>query len=122
MADDKKRDASAGAISGKTGVTLVKYNPETGVMEAQRMKRKSPWEKFKENPLIPIGGLATCGVLGGGMYFLRKGDSMNQQYAMRARVAAQAITVAALYYGFVMRGRQSDNATEEARQELRKLD
>ena len=55
MADDKKRDASAGAISGKTGVTLVKYNPETGVMEAQRMKRKSPWEKFKENPLIPIG-------------------------------------------------------------------
>jgi hypothetical protein len=62
-------------------------------------KRKTFWELCKEQPLVPIGMLATVGILFGGLYSMAVADRNRSQKFMRARVTAQALTVAiASYY------------------------
>lgn len=58
------------------------------------------WRKSKEEPLVPLGVLATTGALTMAILSFRKRQSWNMQYWMRARVAAQAFTVGAMcvYY------------------------
>ena len=50
--------------------------------------------KSKEQPLVPLGALATLSCLGMGLFNLYKGDKSRQQFFMRGRVAAQGFTIA----------------------------
>lgn len=52
-----------------------------------------------EQPLIPIGAVATVGFLLAGLRSFRAGNKAHSQLMMRGRVAAQAFTVVAIYFG-----------------------
>uniref|UniRef100_A0A1J3CSA7 RING-H2 finger protein ATL48 n=1 Tax=Noccaea caerulescens TaxID=107243 RepID=A0A1J3CSA7_NOCCA len=61
-------------------------------------------KKRVRNPLVPLGALATAGVLTAGLISFRRGNSQMGQVLMRARVVVQGATVAlmvgtAYYYG-----------------------
>ncbi|XP_014240893.1 HIG1 domain family member 2A, mitochondrial [Cimex lectularius] len=58
--------------------------------------------KFKENPFVPIGALATAACLFYGVRNFYKGNTKNSQLMMRARVVAQGLTVAALVGGILL--------------------
>lgn len=61
----------------------------------QKMKRRA-----REEPLVPLGCLATAAVLVGGLAsFRRAADAATQQKFMRARVVAQGATVIAMSLG-----------------------
>lgn len=55
--------------------------------------------KFKQNPLVPVGAVATVGALTYGLFSFARGDTRMQQYMMRARVAAQGGTIVAVAGG-----------------------
>lgn len=59
-----------------------------------RLKRKT-----MEEPLVPLGLLATTTCLLLGFSSFRKGDAVRSQLMMRARVAAQGFTVLAFVGG-----------------------
>jgi len=56
-------------------------------------------QRMYEEPLVPLGVMATALMLLGGFGSFVKGNSANSQYFMRARVAAQGFTLAVLAYG-----------------------
>ncbi|XP_070153558.1 HIG1 domain family member 2A, mitochondrial [Polyergus mexicanus] len=58
--------------------------------------------KTRENPLVPIGCLATTAALSVGLVSFVKEKSQMQQYMMRARVGAQAFTIACIVVGFIL--------------------
>ncbi|EDV99677.1 HIG1 domain family member 2A, mitochondrial [Drosophila grimshawi] len=58
--------------------------------------------KIKENPLVPIGCLATTAALSAGLYNFRTGNRKMSQLMMRTRIAAQGFTVVALIVGVAM--------------------
>ncbi|KYM79276.1 PREDICTED: HIG1 domain family member 2A, mitochondrial [Atta cephalotes] len=58
--------------------------------------------KTRENPLVPIGTLATITALSIGLISFYKGKREMQQYMMRARVGAQAFTIVCMVVGFIM--------------------
>ncbi|KAH0922286.1 LOW QUALITY PROTEIN: hypothetical protein HID58_022304 [Brassica napus] len=63
-------------------------------------------KKRVRNPLVPLGALATAGVLTAGLISFRRGNSQLGQVLMRARVVVQGATVAlmvgtAYYYGLL---------------------
>jgi len=55
--------------------------------------------KFKENPWIPLGCLATCGALVMSAVKMRAGKSKSMNYWLRARVVLQGVTLVALVVG-----------------------
>ncbi|XP_063709432.1 HIG1 domain family member 2A, mitochondrial [Culicoides brevitarsis] len=55
--------------------------------------------KFKQNPFVPIGCLATAGALTYGLWSFRQGRRKMSQIMMRTRVVAQGFTVTALVLG-----------------------
>ncbi|XP_067635620.1 HIG1 domain family member 2A, mitochondrial [Eurosta solidaginis] len=57
--------------------------------------------KIKENPVVPIGCLATVGALAYGLHSFRNGNRRMSQLMMRTRIAAQGFTVVALIVGVV---------------------
>ncbi|CAA92488.1 HIG1 domain-containing protein [Caenorhabditis elegans] len=61
-------------------------------------------QKALNNPLVPLGMLATTGCLIGMMVATLRRSSRGAQYFMRGRVVAQGFTVAALVGGAVMFG------------------
>ncbi|CAH0555225.1 unnamed protein product [Brassicogethes aeneus] len=65
--------------------------------------------KFKENPFVPLGCLATSMALGYGLYTFKTGQRKMSQYMMRTRIAAQGLTVLALVMGIGM-GAQTQTA------------
>lgn len=85
------------------------------------------WRKSKEEPLVPLGVLATTGALTMAILSFRKRESWNMQYWMRARVAAQAFTVGAMcvyYYntkpGEVEKTRHLDETSAKREQREKK--
>ncbi|KAB5591771.1 hypothetical protein CTheo_4803 [Ceratobasidium theobromae] len=62
------------------------------------------WRKCKEQPLVPIGIVATCVALIGATKHLRAGDRTNFNRFLRFRVLAQGITVAACVAGTLVYG------------------
>ncbi|XP_011166197.1 HIG1 domain family member 2A, mitochondrial [Solenopsis invicta] len=64
------------------------------------------WQKAKrktqENPLVPIGALATVVALSVGLVSFYKGKRGMQQKMMRARVGAQAFTIICMVAGFIL--------------------
>ncbi|KAF4315743.1 hypothetical protein BBO99_00009125 [Phytophthora kernoviae] len=72
--------------------TMSAFPMETGW---QKMKRR-----VREEPLVPLGCLATAAVLVGGLAsFRRAADPAVQQKFMRLRVMAQGATVVAMSLG-----------------------
>ncbi|KAF5313317.1 hypothetical protein D9611_008491 [Ephemerocybe angulata] len=55
--------------------------------------------KVKENPYVPAGCLLTTGALIMSAVKMRKGESKQMNYWMRARVGLQGVTLAALVVG-----------------------
>lgn len=68
--------------------------------------------KTKENPLVPIGLLATVAILVNGVRSMTKGDRQMSQKMMRARVVAQGFTVAALVGGIMWSTMKKDKPKE----------
>lgn len=66
--------------------------------KAETQKEKF-MRKFKQNPFVPIGCLATAGALSYGLWNFRHGRYKMSQYMMRTRIAAQGFTVVALIAG-----------------------
>ncbi|XP_030754017.1 HIG1 domain family member 2A, mitochondrial [Sitophilus oryzae] len=58
--------------------------------------------KCSENPLVPIGTTATSAALIYGIWTFRTGQRKMSQYMMRTRVAAQAITIFAVVFGYIV--------------------
>ncbi|XP_043247882.1 HIG1 domain family member 2A, mitochondrial [Colletes gigas] len=58
--------------------------------------------KVGENPLVPLGCLATVSALMCGLYSFYNGNSQMSQYMMRVRVGAQAFTIFAMVTGFMV--------------------
>ncbi|XP_030379827.1 HIG1 domain family member 2A, mitochondrial [Scaptodrosophila lebanonensis] len=71
------------------------------VVEVETTKEKMQ-RKIKENPLVPLGCLATTAALTVGLYNFRTGNRQMSQLMMRTRIAAQGFTVLALIVGVVM--------------------
>ncbi|XP_016998597.1 HIG1 domain family member 2A, mitochondrial [Drosophila takahashii] len=71
------------------------------VAEVETTKEKLQ-RKIKENPLVPLGCLATTAALTAGLYNFRTGNRKMSQLMMRTRIAAQGFTVLALVAGVVM--------------------
>ncbi|KAH8303731.1 hypothetical protein KR018_008973 [Drosophila ironensis] len=71
------------------------------VVEMETTKEKL-MRKIKENPLVPIGCVATTAALTAGLYNFRTGNRKMSQLMMRSRIAAQGFTVLALIAGVVM--------------------
>nr|XP_054766347.1 HIG1 domain family member 2A, mitochondrial-like [Lytechinus pictus] len=59
-------------------------------------------KKVKQNPFVPIGCLATAGALTYGLVMFKRGNTARSQTMMRARVAAQGLTIAAVLVGVAM--------------------
>ncbi|EDV22925.1 uncharacterized protein TRIADDRAFT_17859, partial [Trichoplax adhaerens] len=58
--------------------------------------------KFKENPFVPLGMLATTVALSYGLVNFRRGDQKMSQMMMRARVGAQGATILAVIGGLLV--------------------
>ncbi|UZJ52463.1 hypothetical protein CBS101457_001783 [Exobasidium rhododendri] len=74
----------------------LKYNPDGSLIEAPKHKF---WRKMKEQPLVPIGSLLTCGALIVASHHLRTGNRAQFQKALRWRVGLQGVTVVAAMAG-----------------------
>ncbi|KAF8655732.1 hypothetical protein AX16_002969 [Volvariella volvacea WC 439] len=61
--------------------------------------REKATRKFKENPWVPLGSLATVGALVTAMVKMRRGQSKSFNNWLRVRVAAQGLTVVAIVAG-----------------------
>lgn len=61
--------------------------------------REKATRKFKENPWVPLGALATVGTFIVASVKLRQGESQKFNYWLRMRVAAQGLTIVALVVG-----------------------
>jgi hypothetical protein len=60
----------------------------------------SKFQKFYDEPLVPIGAFITALILIGGVANFTAGKNPKRsQYFMRARVVAQGFTLAAIAYG-----------------------
>lgn len=74
----------------------------------QQHEQESQYErltrKFKEEPFVPLGILATCTALFGASVALRKGNQNNANKFFRWRIYAQGFTVAAMVAGSVYYG------------------
>ncbi|XP_074068442.1 HIG1 domain family member 2A, mitochondrial [Macrotis lagotis] len=63
--------------------------------------------KIRENPVVPIGCLATAGALSYGLYCFHRGNSQRSQLMMRTRILAQGFTVMAILGGLVVSAMKS---------------
>jgi len=66
-----------------------KQSPEVEI----RTRPKSLWGSVRRDPLPFAGALITVGILGTGFYAFLKGKTRMSQNMMRARIAAQTITI-----------------------------
>jgi hypothetical protein len=76
---------------------MLSYYDELSEKKAQQMNNVLRMAKY--NPLVPLGCLATMGVLMNGIWAMRKNDRAKSQRMMRYRVAAQGTTIIALVVG-----------------------
>ncbi|XP_051834951.1 HIG1 domain family member 2A, mitochondrial [Antechinus flavipes] len=63
--------------------------------------------KIRENPVVPLGCLATAGALSYGLYCFHRGNSQRSQLMMRTRILAQGFTVVAILGGLVVSAMKS---------------
>ncbi|KAG8234205.1 hypothetical protein J437_LFUL013802 [Ladona fulva] len=78
------------------------HNEVSGPQTFDETSKEKLIRKIKDNPLVPIGCLATAGALSYGLWSFRTGNRKMSQYMMRTRIAAQGFTLVALVVGIVM--------------------
>eukprot|EP00850_Spirogloea_muscicola_P023496 SM000362S13783 [mRNA] locus=s362:52348:52907:+ [translate_table: standard] len=61
----------------------------------------------KRNPLVPLGAVATAGVLVAGLVAFKQGKYGRSQQLMRARVGVQAATICLMVATVLIGGRQA---------------
>ncbi len=76
---------------------MLSYYDEVNEKKAQQVNNVLRMAKY--NPFVPLGCLATIGVLMNGIWAMRKNDRAKSQRMMRYRVAAQGTTIIALVVG-----------------------
>ncbi|KAA1471942.1 hypothetical protein DENSPDRAFT_871860 [Dentipellis sp. KUC8613] len=75
--------------------------------------------KFKQEPLVPLGALATTVALIIAANKLRKGESRSLNTWLRVRIVAQGLTVAAVVAGTYVYGKKLEPAPAAAQAEVR---
>ncbi|KAJ1899321.1 Respiratory supercomplex factor 1, mitochondrial [Coemansia sp. IMI 209127] len=81
---------------------------------------KSITDRFKEEPLIPLGVAATVGAFTFASWGLFRGNMKNMQLGMRGRVVMQGLTVGALaWYGLYA---ATSSTTKKRREDVREID
>ncbi|RDD40530.1 HIG1 domain family member 2A, mitochondrial [Trichoplax sp. H2] len=85
--------------------------PNTQTDSNALMIEETPFQKllrkFKENPFVPLGMLATTVALSYGLVNFRRGDQKMSQMMMRARVGAQGATILAVIGGLLVSGQRT---------------
>ncbi|CAF0963185.1 unnamed protein product [Didymodactylos carnosus] len=66
-------------------------------------------DRAKQNPIIPIGMLATVAALVLGLRAMKRGDKMQSQYYMRARIGAQGVTILTVIASIMYAGYQQND-------------
>ncbi|XP_076651646.1 HIG1 domain family member 2A, mitochondrial [Halictus rubicundus] len=64
--------------------------------------------KTKENPLVPLGTVATLSALTIGLWHFYVGNTKMSQYMMRARVGAQGFTLLSIVAGLLLTARKQE--------------
>ncbi|RZB39159.1 HIG1 domain family member 2A, mitochondrial [Asbolus verrucosus] len=77
----------------------IKLQDEMDSLNPTETRKEKLYRKISENPLVPIGCLATTAALCYGLWNFRLGNKQMSQYMMRTRIAAQGFTVVALIIG-----------------------
>ncbi|KAG6889650.1 hypothetical protein C0995_015766 [Termitomyces sp. Mi166 len=85
--------------------------PKPHPVPATETYREKAARKFKENPWVPLGSLATVGALVVAMVKMRRGQSKSFNQWLRVRVAAQGLTVVAICAGTWSSMRSKDKAS-----------
>ena len=85
------------------------------------------WRKIRQEPLIPLGGIATCYALYQATKSIRAGDHHQTNRMFRARIYAQGFTLVALVAGSIFYKderlkRKSLEKAEEQKKALEKRD
>lgn len=85
------------------------YVPEVGGLgsELPEAPRDKFFRKMREQPLVPIGSLLTCGALIAASNHLRSGNRDQFNKALRWRVGFQGLTVLAALVGSFYYGQQA---------------
>ncbi|KAG2128258.1 hypoxia induced protein conserved region-domain-containing protein, partial [Suillus clintonianus] len=78
--------------------------------------QEKAWRKFREQPLVPIGTLVTCGALLMSVVKMRRGDSQSLNNWLRVRVIAQGATIAAVCAGTYVMSSNVGDETKQTRQ------
>ncbi|KZT28212.1 hypothetical protein NEOLEDRAFT_1109021 [Neolentinus lepideus HHB14362 ss-1] len=77
--------------------------------------------RFKEEPLVPIGTLATCYALTMAMIRMRSGQPKSFNRWLRVRIIAQGLTVAAVVAGSYAFGRTQQQLEAKARADQERI-
>ncbi|KAF5384168.1 hypothetical protein D9615_003361 [Tricholomella constricta] len=88
----------------------VAVKPHIPGMETYREKAT---RKFKENPWVPLGSMATVGALIVAMVKMRRGQSHSFNRWLRVRVAAQGLTLVAIVVGTYSLRPKNDLRTDD---------
>lgn len=90
--------------------------PTTPSLHTGESYQEKAWRKFKEQPLVPIGTLLTCGALVMATVKMRQGNSQSLNNWLRVRVIAQGATIAAVCAGTYVMGSTSGDESKQTRQ------
>jgi hypothetical protein len=90
-------------VDNKTPDEPIKFSSGAIFLTEDR-KSVTFWEACRQAPYVPIGALATAGVLIMGVRSVTKKDSVKSQFWMRMRIVAQALTFAGIIFSINLLG------------------
>ncbi|CAD7090514.1 unnamed protein product [Hermetia illucens] len=86
-------------MPSETELDWIQMRKKYEVGQMPETTKEKMARKIQENPLVPIGCLATLGALTYGLWSFRTGNRRMSQIMMRTRIIAQGFTVVALIVG-----------------------
>ncbi|XP_068133137.1 HIG1 domain family member 2A, mitochondrial [Hyperolius riggenbachi] len=94
------------SIMAQSGPPVIEGFTPTAHLQNEPSESKF-MRKVKANPFVPLGCLATAGVLTWGLIAFKQGKRRQSQLLMRARIISQGFTLAAIMVGVVMAATKS---------------
>lgn len=85
----------------KEDVRYKKPDLDEFPLVGQRNAKHNIFKKMVDEPLVPIGLIATTACLTMGLFSMKRGDSRMQQLMMRGRVGFQFFTLSAMVFGIL---------------------